>query len=109
MESLFVYGTLAPGKPNHHELAMIDGEWQSAIITGHLVEQGWGASMGYPGIVPCESGNQVKGFVLSSQELTEHWPRLDDFEGEGYERVLIKAMLSNGSEIDAYVYAVKKA
>lgn len=109
MSSLFVYGTLAPGKPNHHELEMIDGDWQQATITGHLVEQEWGASMGYPAIVPCETGDKVKGYVLTASELSKHWPRLDAFEGEGYERVLVNAELGSGELLPVYVYAVKKA
>lgn len=109
MGSLFVYGTLAPGKPNHHHLAMVEGEWHKAVITGHLVEQGWGAEMGYPGIIPCETGDKVQGHLLSAGSLAEHWERLDKFEGEGYERVQVQAELENGTKISAFVYAVKKA
>jgi gamma-glutamylcyclotransferase (GGCT)/AIG2-like uncharacterized protein YtfP len=36
--------------------------------------------------------------------LAEHWARLDEFEGEGYERVLTKAKRKDGATVDAYVY-----
>jgi gamma-glutamylcyclotransferase (GGCT)/AIG2-like uncharacterized protein YtfP len=51
---LFVYGTLAPGRPNEHVFAEIPGRWEAATVKGKLVE---------------------------------HLPRLDVFEGNGYERV----------------------
>ena len=50
MERLFVYGTLAPGQPNEHVLAAIGGTWEPAIDTGTLHQDGWGASLGNPGI-----------------------------------------------------------
>jgi hypothetical protein len=34
---------------------------------------------------------------------------LDDFEGEAYERVLTKVELQNKTEVDAYIYALKKS
>ena len=50
------------------------------------------------------SGEEVQGLVFSSEQLAAHWSRLDEFEGEGYERVLTKARLQDGSVVDAYVY-----
>jgi gamma-glutamylcyclotransferase (GGCT)/AIG2-like uncharacterized protein YtfP len=43
---LFVYGTLAPGRPNEHVLADVPGTWKAAIVTGTLRQQGWGAGLG---------------------------------------------------------------
>ena len=31
---LFVYGTLAPGRPNEHVLADVPGEWEPATVMG---------------------------------------------------------------------------
>jgi len=45
-ERLFVYGTLAPGRPNEHILADVPGSWEPARVTGTLREEGWGAAMG---------------------------------------------------------------
>jgi gamma-glutamylcyclotransferase (GGCT)/AIG2-like uncharacterized protein YtfP len=64
---LFVYGTLVPGRPNEHVLANVPGEWEPATVTGTLLQEGWGAAMGYPGIVLDERGDEVKGFLFSSE------------------------------------------
>jgi gamma-glutamylcyclotransferase (GGCT)/AIG2-like uncharacterized protein YtfP len=63
---LFVYGTLAPGRPNEHVLADVPGEWEPATVTGTLFQEGWGAAVGYPGIVLDEHGGEVEGFLFSS-------------------------------------------
>ena len=92
------------GRPNEHLLADVPGEWQPATVTGTLFQEGWGAASGYPGIVLDEHGDEVAGFLFSSENLAEHWIRLDKFEGEGYERVLTTVKLTNGSTVEAYIY-----
>ena len=106
-QRLFVYGTLAPGRPNEHVLANVPGEWEPATVIGKLFEEGWGAAAGYPGLVLDKDGGDVEGFLFSSEKLAEHWRRLDEFEGDGYERVLTRVKLKNGTAIDAYIYALK--
>jgi gamma-glutamylcyclotransferase (GGCT)/AIG2-like uncharacterized protein YtfP len=101
---LFVYGTLAPGRPNEHVLADVPGKWEAAIVKGTLLPEGWGAAAGYPGIVLDEHGGVVEGLLFSSDSLAEHWTRLDEFEGEGYERVLTTAMRKDGTPVEAYIY-----
>ena len=103
-ERLFVYGTLAPGRPNAHVLADVAGTWEPASVTGTLYAEGWGAAQGYPGIVLDANGDTVGGLVFRSDELAQHWARLDAFEGDGYERVLTNARLADGSVVEAYVY-----
>lgn len=76
LHRLFVYGTLAPGRPNEHILADIPGEWESATVLGTLHQQGWGAAAGYPGIVLDGQGSEVEGFLFSAETLAEHWARL---------------------------------
>ena len=105
---LFVYGTLAPGRPNGHVLAGVPGEWEPATVTGTLFQEGWGAAAGYPGIVLDERGGDVEGLLFSSESLAEHWARLDEFEGEGYTRVLTTVKLEDGTAVDAYVYALSE-
>ena len=105
---LFVYGTLAPGEPNEHVLADMKGTWQPATIRGQLLEQGWGAALGYPGIILDDSEDEVPGLLFSSDELAGHWSRLDEFEGPGYERVVASVKLENGSELDAQLYVVSE-
>ena len=106
-EHLFVYGTLAPGRPNAHVLADVAGTWTPATVRGHLRAQGWGAAEGFPGIVPDGSGALVEGLVFSSPELAVHWQRLDAFEGDEYVRVLITATLEGGALVQAWVDALR--
>ncbi|GGA46931.1 gamma-glutamylcyclotransferase family protein [Dyella nitratireducens] len=101
---LFVYGTLAPGKPNEHVLAHLPGSWEPATVKGRLFQEGWGAAIGYPGIVLDEQGDEVPGLVFTSTELAAHWARLDEFEGDGYERVLTSVQLRDGTRVEAYIY-----
>ena len=105
-ERLFVYGTLAPGRPNAHVLAEVPGDWVPATVTGRLVQLGWGAAMGYPGIVLDDGPDVVEGFLFSSDAMAEHWDRLDAFEGAGYERVMTSAKLSDGTDVPAYIYTL---
>ena len=107
IERLFVYGTLAPGRPNEHVLAEIEGTWEPATVTGTLRQEGWGAELGYPGIVFDDAGDEVQGFVFSSDRLSDLWPKLDAFEGEAYKRVLIDVKLTDGRTVEAYIYALK--
>ena len=47
LERLATYRTLAPGRPNHHQLDGLRGRWLKGHVDGLLVEAGWGASLGY--------------------------------------------------------------
>ena len=108
LKRLFVYGTLAPGKENHHVLEEIPGNWESATLRGRLLDEGWGSKMGSPGIVPSEDGEEVKGYVFSSDRLSEHWSMLDQFEGDGYIRRPVEVTKQGGEKIQAYVYALNR-
>ncbi len=107
MEKLFIYGSLQPGGPNEHLLAAIGGEWEPAVIKGNLIEAGWGASMGYPGLVIDESGNDVHGHVFASSNLSAKWAYLDEFEGEEYERIVASVTLLSGEQVQAHVYVLR--
>lgn len=98
---LFVYGTLAPGRSNEHVLAALTGSWQLATVRGTLYQNGW---HGYPGVVLSTDGSEVQGFVLSSDDLAANWQRIDDFEGDGYRRVLVTASLEEGHSSQVYIY-----
>ena len=106
-EKLFVYGTLAPNRPNAHILEDIGGSWEEGSVTGILKEEGWGAAMGYPAIILDPKGTEVKGFIFSSKHLSRHWKILDDFEGEAYQRVIAKVTLLDGATTDAYLYTLR--
>lgn len=104
---LFVYGSLQPGGSNEHVLAAIGGRWQPATVRGRLLEAGWGASLGYPGLVLDETAGEVRGYVFSSPHLEHRWAELDDFEGEEYERVAAQVTLGSGERVEAQVYAIR--
>jgi len=112
MDYLFVYGTLAPGRVNHHIVEGIPGVWREATVKGRLLEEGWGAEMGYPGIelpqvdVNPEEYTDINGYILESPNLEDFWGALDEFEGEGYARVLAEAKLSDGRTVSANVYTL---
>ena len=105
-QRLFVYGTLAPGRPNDHILAPLGGDWQPAAVRGHLIQLGWGAAMGYPALTLDDAGEEVRGFVFSAEGLAAFWDTLDAFEGEQYERALATVRLDDGSTVEAYVYVL---
>jgi gamma-glutamylcyclotransferase (GGCT)/AIG2-like uncharacterized protein YtfP len=105
-ERLFVYGTLRPGHPNEHILEAVGGRFEPAVVRGTLHQAGWGATMGYPAIVPDDDGGEVEGFVFTSENLAGHWQALDEFEGDAYRRILTKAKLKDGTTVDAYVYTM---
>lgn len=107
-QNLFVYGTLAPGRPNEHVLSALGGTWQPGTVKGHLKQRGWAAEMGYPALVLDEDGEEIKGFIFSSEHLAERWDALDDFEGEQYKRVLAEVYLDDGSSTEAYIYVLRK-
>lgn len=110
---LATYGTLAPGRVNHHQLAALPGRWLEGTATGRLVEAGWGAKLGYPGLVLDLAGldpaaGAVAGHLFESPELPGHWPRLDSFEGEGYRRVAAPVWTDEGP-LAAWIYVIDVA
>ena len=109
INKLFVYGTLCPGRPNEHILKNIGGTFQKAIVRGKLYPEGWGAAMGYPALIPDETADKVAGYVFYSENLEAHWAYLDEFEGEAYERRLIKAELEDATFVEAYLYALNES
>ena len=105
---LFVYGTLAPGRPNAHVMDGMTGTWEQGVARGALLPDGWGAAAGYPAIVLDADGPEVPGLLFRSADLPAHWDRLDEFEGEGYDRVLTTVRLATGERVTAYVYALRR-
>ena len=100
---LATYGTLAPGKPNHHQLAALEGHWVKGRVRGHLVDKGWGAAMGYPALIPADDGDDVAVDLFCSADLPQHWGRLDGFEGLEYKRSAIKVHTDEGV-VEAWIY-----
>ena len=86
---LAVYGTLAPGQPNHHVVAPLGGEWTGGLVEGDLFPAGWGAALGYLAFRPRAGGPAVAVRVLTTTLLATAWPALDRFEGPEYQRILV--------------------
>ena len=102
---LAIYGSLAPGRPNHHHVSGLRGRWTAGEVRGRLVEAGWGALLGFPALVLDPAGPGVAVQVLESDDLPAHWSRLDDFEGPGYARVLTTVRTAD-DDVEAYVYVL---
>jgi gamma-glutamylcyclotransferase (GGCT)/AIG2-like uncharacterized protein YtfP len=88
-ETLAVYGSLAPGQPNHHVVAPLGGEWTDGVVEGDLYPVGWGAALGYLAFRPHVGGPAVAVKVLTAPGLAAAWPDLDRFEGAEYRRILV--------------------
>ncbi|KAH8194426.1 hypothetical protein TruAng_011409 [Truncatella angustata] len=101
--SFAVYGTLGPGKPNHHHISDIKGTWTDDAVTGKLVQSGWGAAMGFPALLWSQQGDAVPVQLLRSDMLPNSWDRLDTFEGAEYSRVLVP--LVRGGVANIYAHA----
>ncbi len=86
---LVAYGTLAPGRSNHHIVSHLAGDWSEVLVRGRLGESSWRGYEGYPAFVPDPDGPTVRAWMLDSPDLPGAWPMLDEFEGPGYRRVVI--------------------
>ena len=102
---LATYGSLAPGRVNNDRLADLRGIWRQGTVRGRLVEAGWGAKLGYPGLVLESSGQFIEVHLFESPDLPDHWPRLDAFEGAGYRRVVTQVSTVDG-DLDASIYVI---
>lgn len=102
---LAVYGTLAPGRPNHGVLAHLPGRWSTGFVRGHLHDAGWGADLGFPGLVLSDDGDDIAVHVLESTGLDAEWQHLDEFEGPGYRRVAVEVRSAAGA-VAAQIYVL---
>ena len=108
MEQLFVYGTLGPGKPNGHILNALNGSWIKGYLWGQLFEEGWGATLGYPGLRLDDKHQKIHGHIFVSNELERFWKELDAFEGDAYQRVRTAVYIAESNEeTEAHVYILK--
>src|SRR5580698_6593519 len=102
---LAIYGTLAPGRVNHHQISALAGKWQRGTVKGRLLSSGWGAAQGFPGLIPDSLGPLVDVDLFESTDLPEHWARLDEFEGIGYRRVVTTVNTEEGDR-SAWIYVL---
>jgi gamma-glutamylcyclotransferase (GGCT)/AIG2-like uncharacterized protein YtfP len=102
---LATYGSLSPGRVNHHELAALKGHWRQGTVKGRLTNAGWGTALGFPGLILDRSGPSVDVHLFESVDLPDHWSRLDEFEGSGYRRVITQVHTPEG-DVSACIYVV---
>ena len=93
---LATYGSLAPGRVANRELSGLEGTWTTGTVKGRLVEAGWGAALGFPGLLLDPEGDEVEVFLFSSPDLPERLSLLDAFEGDGYRRVVAEVATADG-------------
>lgn len=107
---LIIYGTLGPGRPNHSKIEHINGIWKKGIIRGKLINEGWGAAMGYFAFKNTPENEQeiIQAYILISDELHKHWEFLDEFEGDEYTRTLTQYQLEDGTIGVGNIYAFKE-
>lgn len=102
---LAIYGTLAPGRENHHVVASITPQsWNAATLHARLIQDACDDQ--FPGVIidPCAPTIPVS--VLESPQLPKHWERLDRFEGPAYRRTLAPINLDRGAIVAACVYEI---
>ncbi len=106
---LFVYGTLARGGSNTHRLDRLGGTWQKAKLRGTYHAEGWGKTKGYPAVI-LNGYHWISGYVFSSPRLQHHWPALDEYEGEAYQRVITSVLLEDDRSqlryLPAFIYTL---
>jgi gamma-glutamylcyclotransferase (GGCT)/AIG2-like uncharacterized protein YtfP len=103
---LAVYGTLAPGRVNHHQISNLAGSWQRGRVKGKLFPCGWGAALGFPGLILDPLGPSVDVDIFESADLPNHWARLDEFEGSGYRRLVTTVNTEGGGDRSAWIYVL---
>lgn len=110
-KSIIIYGTLAPNRPNHSKIEHIKGKWLKGIVKGKLVNEGWGAELGYFGFKHSHIDEQenIEAYILLSDQLVDNWSYLDEFEGDGYRRIIAKYELDNGDVGIGNIYAINDA
>lgn len=104
---LAVYGTLAPGESNAEVLTDLDGRWEPATVRGHRFTTRWRTYTGFPGFVADPTGPEVAIQLFHSAALSDHWDRLDQFEGPGYRRSPVAATTADGTTVEAQIYEVR--
>ena len=108
METLFVYGTLMPNCPNAYVLENIVGKFVPATVNGRLIDAGWSASMGYPGIRLDAGNDTIHGYLFYSSNLIDNWDYLDEFEGQEFQRTPVTVERYDELEVDTYIYTLKQ-
>jgi len=107
-ERLVVYGSLAPGKENHHVISPLGGRWLAAQVHGDLFDRGWGAGLGYPAMRWRPQGGTITVDLLESPSLADGWKEIDRFEGSGYVRILVPVFVDGDFYCVANIYELAR-
>ena len=59
----------------HHQLDGLNGRWLGGSVRGVLVQQGWGAALGYPALILDFLGPAMEVQIFESADLASHWAR----------------------------------
>jgi len=74
-------------------------------VRGRLSSDGWGATMGFPGLILDPLAPAVEVYLFESADLPHHWARLDEFEGAEYKRLIARVSTTDG-DVSAWIYVV---
>lgn len=97
-QKLFSYGTLQPGRQNHHVVERLGGRWLPATTRGKR----WLMRGRFPALRWNPEGEVVEGSLLLSGRID--WKRLDAFEGSLYNRILLPVETREGKQVIANAY-----
>ena len=104
VNSIFVYGSLQPGKQHEDLLKNLKGSWKKAFVFGNMINLENGVNYGYPALKIFEGGSKIFGMVFYSDELKNKLKELDEFEGSDYKRIITNVNLEDGTKVQAYLY-----
>ena len=98
--ALAAYGSLTPGGTHHDQLDGVRGEWVAGVVRGRLQDGP------FPRLAPTPTADEIAVQLLRrADELPERWPRLDELEGDSYQRVLVVVELEDREVVIANLYA----
>ncbi len=98
------YGSLQPGESNYHIVEEIEGEWLAGSVHGKLTTElsyfvfHWDET-------ECAPESKIPVQVLCSEALPEHLRRIDEFEGDNYQRIVVPVHMKSGDVVACSIYA----
>jgi gamma-glutamylcyclotransferase (GGCT)/AIG2-like uncharacterized protein YtfP len=99
---LLTYGTLSPGGANFNMLASITTYPRSVQIKGKIISRN---GLNYFDRYYRSADPMISCVMLESDDLPQIWPRLDDFEGKEYQRILLPYLTDENEAGVGYIYA----
>ena len=107
INSIFVYGTLQPGKQHYHILKNLNGTWKKGYVMGTLFNINRSDNYGYPAIKIDKNGSKIYGMLLKSKDLEQKIFQVDEFEGKEYKRIITEVILEDNTKAKAYIYELR--